>query len=80
MKHIIIILALAISMASCTEQRLIKEYSAIYTYKVYDDVTYRIHFTDSIEVSDCSITFVDHIGEKITIANGQYKYQTLKNP
>jgi hypothetical protein len=68
---------LAVSMASCKEQKLLKEYSLTYNYKVYDDVTYSIYFTNEIITTNCSITFIDHDGVEVTIADGQYKYYKL---
>lgn len=77
MKHIILIIALAITMASCTEKRLIAEYSKAYTYKVYDDITYTFYFTNAFVVTDCGITFIDHEQCEITLAKGHYFYEKL---
>lgn len=68
---------LVILMTSCTEQRLLKEYSLTYNYKVYDNTTYSLYFTNEITTTDCAIVFIDHNGIEKTIAEGQYKYERL---
>lgn len=78
MKKLFTVLLLATLLVSCTEQKLITAYDKIYTYRVYDNVTMLMYYTNDVKETQCGITFVDHDKDTVTISDGQYSYIKLK--
>lgn len=79
MKKYLLTLLAALILSSCAEQRYYQACLIMYRYEIYDDINYKINFTNYISTTDCGITFINQNGDTITIAHGQYKYETLNH-